>query len=732
MPDAAGDTRVANDLLRTLLEMTEEAVIAFDADGRVAKSNRFAQRLLGRSEGDLEGEDVKDLFYAKDLTRPRSGILPFPTDGTEDLSMAKLPDGSFILMRVRCRRTSHRGLFLLVADDVDAIHETRREQARLLNELNRLNERLRGMLSIISGATLGESSFGGLAKRVSNELERVFGADIAVLYLVEEYGFRPCGMSDSFERLAIKQGFVPLGTGLPTLVLRNRRSMRLQLVSPASSPESGAVMLDLDAETRIRLRSRLAEACSTLVGTPVFSYDRVVAVMVVGWLGPHAVSTDDVRLLDTVADYLSVEFAAAASQLEQTRNAEFSSALADVRELVRSEGSMSPGLARQIALRVEAAVPARIMALTCNEYTNTTFVRFLEEDWEDDAAALEFPHAFDEVLAGGDGCVEVSEDSLCGMWVARHTDLSHGYAVPLTPAGLGGQGTQIALLVMRGPLDRPFDDAEADFLRRLSQEVARTLHAEHERVHDAQIAHALQLGLRNELPPARGVTTASLYISATASAVVGGDFFDLYDLPGDQVVVVVGDVSGKGVEAAAMASLVKTALAAYAWDLLDPASMLASLNNLFLNFSRLETFSSIVVVSIDTRAHTAVYCSGGHPPAMVVHGPHTPKAELELLTVQSPIVGAFEDMDYVNGSFSFEIGDVLYLYTDGTTEARGASGEFFGEENLRETLLRACRRDVEDVPQAVLDEVSAFAGGSLHDDIAMVAVRFDDIEEGAE
>ena len=113
---------------------------------------------------------------------------------------------------------------------------------------------------------------------------------------------------------------------------------------------------------------------------------------------------------------------------------------------------------------------------------------------------------------------------------------------------------------------------------------------------------------------------------------------------------------------------------------------------------------------------------------MVVHRPSSPAAELELLTVQSPIVGAFEGLEYVNGAFEFERGDMLYLYTDGTTEARSPSGDFFGEDMLRETLLRVCRAGVEHVPQGVLDAVEEFAGGDLHDDIAMVAVRFDGLD----
>lgn len=710
-----------------VLGMLDEAVLLFGEDGTVSYANDAAALLLGVAADGLAGHDVKDYFYSVDLARPEAGLLPFPTDGSSSPARAKSADGSFVPVCVRCHPLADGSSYAVVAR-LDERYEADRERTHLLEELRRAEGRLRGTLSIVSSATLGENSFEALALRVANELESVMAADAVVLYLADDYGFTPYGVSRGFDALGIDSPYLPMGVGIPTLVVRNRRTVRLQLVSPSQSPDGGAIMLDLDTDTRFRLRSGLASRCSTLVGTPVFTYDRVVAVVVAGWLSPHPVASDDVRLLDTVADFLSVEFSAAVTQMEQRRASSFNAAGSEIRELVRDAGEMTTHLAAQIAGVVGGVVPSHIMIMESGLYSQTTLVRLFDPDRGEECDALEFPHGMSEVFSEGSGFVAIGPSSPCGMWIGRHTDLEAGFGVLLTSGEASDEPLQEALLVMRGSRDHPFDDAEVSFLRSLSNEVGTTLHAEQERAHDAQISQALQVGLRNELPGAPGVTTSSLYISATESAVVGGDFFDLYDLAEGRIIVVLGDVSGKGVEAAAMASLVKTALAAYAWNFLDPASMVASLNNLFLNFSRLETFASLVVVSIDFAAGQATYCSAGHPPAMVVHRPSSPAAELELLTVQSPIVGAFEGLEYVNGAFEFERGDILYLYTDGTTEARSPSGDFFGEDMLRETLLRVCRAGVEHVPQGVLDAVEEFAGGDLHDDIAMVAVRFDGLD----
>ena len=718
------------DLLDALMAATSEALLVTDAAGRLFRANAAACALFG-AEACAAGADVRDFLYRAACERAAADELPVAA-GDAAAALAVTQDGTLVPVRARCAAAGEGALVVAVERDEEGAGLSRR--ARLEAELARLRGRLRGTLAVMACATLDAGTLDALSSNTADELQGVLEADASVIYLVDDYGFTPFGVSAGFESLGIEKSYLPMGTGVPTLVARNRRTTRLQLVAPPRATQDASVMVDLDADTRLRLRSMLAERCSTIVGAPVFSYDRIVAVVVVGWLSPHGVSTEDVRLLDTVADFLSVQFAAAVTQLEQRRANGFSSALATVRDLVRAAGEMGPQLAARIACEVERVVPSRILVMESAPFGATTLVRLRDEgaparpEEAPEAARVEtfeFPHGMAEVFPPGSMVVGIAPESACGMWVARHTDLLSGFGILLGGGDVADGGPHEGLLVLRGAYDRPFDDAERAFFETLAKEVDATLHAEQERAHDAEIAHALQVGLRNELPEAAGVATASLYISATESAVVGGDFFDLYELDEGRVVLVMGDVSGKGVEAAAMASLVKTALAAYAWDFLDPASMVTSLNNLFLNFSRLETFASMVVVSVDLRAGQAVYCSAGHPPAMLVHRPAAADPELELLTVQSPIVGAFEGMEYGNGAFSFEAGDVLYLYTDGTTEARDADGAFFGEDALRDTVLRVCRQGVDGIPAGVLAQIERFSGGNLHDDIAMVAARFD-------
>lgn len=195
-----------------------------------------------------------------------------------------------------------------------------------------------------------------------------------------------------------------------------------------------------------------------------------------------------------------------------------------------------------------------------------------------------------------------------------------------------------------------------------------------------------------------------------------------------------------------MSALVRTALTAYAWEGASPVAMVRSLNAMLMSFSRVETFATLFVTDIDLRRHTATYCSAGHPPTMLIRGAtsgeesaeeargaaadvgeHDGIAEIELLSTQSGVVGAFEGMPYQMGSFTWNPGDILFMYTDGAIEARSPSGEFFGEQRLRDILLMRASDGVEGLCQSVLNELDVFSASALEDDIALVALRLDGV-----
>ena len=121
--------------------------------------------------------------------------------------------------------------------------------------------------------------------------------------------------------------------------------------------------------------------------------------------------------------------------------------------------------------------------------------------------------------------------------------------------------------------------------------------------------------MKSALGEVPGIIGDALYSSATRQALVGGDFYTLMRLPDDRAVMILGDVSGKGVEAASMSALVKTALTAYAWEGLSPVAMVRALNAMLMSFSRVETFATMFVARLDLRRGEGDVLLGG-PPAL--------------------------------------------------------------------------------------------------------------------
>lgn len=141
----------------------------------------------------------------------------------------------------------------------------------------------------------------------------------------------------------------------------------------------------------------------------------------------------------------------------------------------------------------------------------------------------------------------------------------------IVPASVAKGPTTRALLLRDGSQE-PIDDLEYDYLVHLAHDFELIYEGESQKREERHIAQTLQIGMRNSLGDVPGIATDSVYLSATNSALVGGDFYTLVRLPDDCAVMILGDVSGKGIEAASMSALVKTALTAYAWEGAGPAA----------------------------------------------------------------------------------------------------------------------------------------------------------------
>lgn len=712
-----------------LLQLTSDCVLVFDGGGKVLLANEEAAELLGAGDVDVAGLQIQELFPdlgdadAADDGSPVAG-LPFSLDGSSSPARCRGLDGELRPVSVRCESVQAPGeTYLLVAHPTgDGLAEAR-EHDRTVDDLKRANKRLSGAFNIVLD-TLDAPDVAELFTRVLDRLYQTLDADGTIVYLAGADGFHLRGLAGDIDGGRVPR-FMHFGRTVETLATRAGKAIRLRVAAPSGEAlRAGRLasreVVNEDTREVIKIQSKLLPPFTSFVAVPVWFDGEVISIIEVGWKRQYPIDKEDARLLDSVAHYLAVQLAGAFATMRAQRSSRLDEILSDLRE--------------------------KALGLGDSENPHDDIVEVMRE------AAEELDSAFVEADAEAAPGRIVAELPLTGRQeIACDLDaLCEGHAidgvsvVPLQPGDSlrehlhelgepceavlidGGEaaGTRRVCLMLRPDGAEPFDDVDLAFLARLASCLRDVLQGEQARYENRRISQALQSGMRNELQHVEGIDAQGVYSSATASAFVGGDFYDLISLPGRRACVIMGDVSGKGVEAASVSAAVKTALGAYAWEGLAPARMVRSLNEFLLGFSRVETFATLFVGIIDLASSTITYCSAGHPPALLVRAGGQ---EMTLLDVQSGVVGAFHDIAYRDGSIGIGEGDVLLLYTDGTTEARDPSGAFFGEQGLRDMVMRESdpQKPYEGFLSRLLGTVEEFTGHKLEDDVAMVSLRFD-------
>ncbi|MGH9274840.1 MAG: PP2C family protein-serine/threonine phosphatase [Acidimicrobiales bacterium] len=278
---------------------------------------------------------------------------------------------------------------------------------------------------------------------------------------------------------------------------------------------------------------------------------------------------------------------------------------------------------------------------------------------------------------------------------------------------------------------RPVSPSEQASVRMLAEPAARALaHAlrfsEQVRTSDT-LQHSL---LPDAILPVPNLEVATRYLAATEGQAVGGDFYDAVRSPRGGAVLVVGDVQGKGVEAAALTSTARHTLRTAALEGDSPATMLHRLNRALLYLQaewtaasgeRSVRFVTLAVVALTPTAtgFRAAVASGGHPPPIVVR----PSGAVEQLTTEGPLLGVFETPTFVERTVDLALSDVLVLYTDGVTEQREQPDVFDEAQLGRLVRNMLTARHAEAVAQLILDTVVQLNPRETRDDIALLVAR---------
>lgn len=233
------------------------------------------------------------------------------------------------------------------------------------------------------------------------------------------------------------------------------------------------------------------------------------------------------------------------------------------------------------------------------------------------------------------------------------------------------------------------------------------------------VAEALQRGFTFVPPPSPYLDVATHYLAAMDGARVGGDAYDVFAIDADRRLFAIADVSGKGASAAIDALFVRNALRAFASEYTDVGTIVTRFNALFCASERSpESFVELFVAIFDRRTATLEYVNAGHEPVYIVRG-----SEIGTFAPTGPIVGIIPDETFSARSRRLAPDEIVFLATDGLTEARNAAGEFLTDAGVRRWLAEAAATSPATLIETIVGRLRAYTRKSERDDLAIVAFR---------
>lgn len=237
------------------------------------------------------------------------------------------------------------------------------------------------------------------------------------------------------------------------------------------------------------------------------------------------------------------------------------------------------------------------------------------------------------------------------------------------------------------------------------------------------LAKAIQhSALPSVFPPYPNRKDFEIWADMYTAKEVGGDFYDFYFVNEDTLAFLIADVSGKGIPAAMFMMTAKTLIKSYAESGMSVEEVFTQANAKLSEGNDSGMFVTAWMGYIDLKTGRISYANAGHNPPLVRHG----NGSYEYLKTRPGLVLAgMEGIRYRSNVVELQPGDVIFLYTDGVTEANNASEELYGTERLKELLDSNTDKDAEHICEVVKADVDSFADGvEQFDDITMLCIRY--------
>ncbi|MEU5690819.1 GAF domain-containing SpoIIE family protein phosphatase [Actinosynnema sp. NPDC020468] len=298
-------------------------------------------------------------------------------------------------------------------------------------------------------------------------------------------------------------------------------------------------------------------------------------------------------------------------------------------------------------------------------------------------------------------------------------------SIVVTP--LPGHGVPAgALILLRHAGEPVFTEDEEVFARLFASRAGTAMSAAHMFTRQASITETL---MRELLPPTLrdvgGIEFAGRYRPAGDTERVGGDFYDVHPVEredGDaEALAVLGDVCGKGLEAAVLTGKVRTTVQALLPMADDHQQVLDLLNNALLTSHHTRFVTLVLASVVRTGAEVRLrLTSAGHLPPLIVRN----NGDVDEADTTGTLVGALADIPSTTATVVLAPGETCLLYTDGITEARGGplGGEMFGEHRLKHALAACAGMPADAIAEHVHMLAAQWVGSGAHDDMAVLAI----------
>jgi GAF domain-containing protein len=488
--------------------------------------------------------------------------------------------------------------------------------------------------------------------------------------------------------------------------LGGRGRDRLPLMAEAASTMGPVLVPDVVADGRIPAEEAAARRLQAYICIPLVRWGQDFGALVVEFEQPQLFTSKESALARGVARQVGVALA----------NARRFNLLASLRSVGLSVGSqLSVGaVSKEVARGATKLLSGDAAALYFIDSGANTLIASGSHGLAPDAfqaiATIDLGRAPWSELHGG------STVTVRDLRAVLGSDRAPASAAAALIPGAGSAVLGAIVVFGHRPFSLGIDEAEA--LHVLATQSATAIANAQRFERQRRVARSLQAALlRTDMPVMEGCLMHATYEPASSESDIGGDYFDAFDLPDGRIGMVVGDVSGKGAEAAAYTAMAKYMLRAFAIRNAGPSSVLFHLNNALVQGLDEDKFTTLMYAVIDPESNRCKLALGGHPAPLVYRAD---AQEVEVLEAEGAIVGAFRNERFEQLEFDLAPGDVLLAYTDGLIEARTAEGDMYGREGVAASLLRNAHLRGKDLTTKIYEDARSF--GTVWDDTVVFAL----------